>query len=886
MTRTRRVRRALRLAAAFAAVLVCLLAFAPGRSGVAHATTPGASTSCPPETTSCVNLPFPCATSCSVSAGPVTNVGQNQAVYVDVTGLPAGDDIGLAYCSLAQGDQVQANPTCASRIPPPPGCTVPGGGQCSDTNSPVEWQYGRTISNDTLVSIATSYDPNIPGATPITSQTSQQFPSGVFGQFFCDNSADPCGIVVTDISVAGLGAVIADGFPPKPNSGFAMSASNTVVIPITFNPGGTGCGSAPVVPVDAAYSAAQFLPAAAAATCSGPGGVAVLATDLPSVDDSACSTGAGTHCPITDVTAGNVLATFTDDPEDPATLLQLQKAGGKFAYIPISVSSTEIAFLGAAGVPTSGSGYAIPLHTYRLTPAQVAGVLTHVWTTPVAQSTSPEDDLCGQLPGAAQCVEHMQVSRSNLPVETVNGKYENINVAGASGAKTMSLPFTQFSYNSPPDNYGNGTTPGDVLNFSNDTAFALLNPWPFTVGNVPVQENGLGAMFPSTASGSVSQVTGWLCAAPQVQYPVTTQFTDSENSTTLVNDIMSSQQLLSNAENGPIVVTDPPNLIVDRSTIQKPTKCQTLSTLPIDFAADDQGTARTFQPSSSPVTAAHVLQAALPNFTGVGAGIDFTAMDSSEADFFGLFPASLQNAAGRFQLPAGSSVQAALNDETPNADGTLSPNFDNTANTDAYPLPMVTYALVSTNPQPSMAEASALKDMLTNLVNYSHTAGAGTTSPLPSGYVPLPDNLYQQAVADISNDVVGPGGVAPPPPGSTGTSGAAPGAAGGQTGVAGRGGGTSFRFNTGGALRASGASQASGSSGASSGGTGDYLGHFITVTLGDSRFFIPGLLLLAVLCLICGPLLYLSPSMKKASVAVEGAGEDPDPSAPEPGPDG
>ncbi len=77
-----------------------------------------------------------------------------------------------------------------------------------------------------------------------------------------------------------------------------MNSSNTVVVPISFNQGGNGCGSAPVEQVDASYSAAQLLPAAAAATCTEPGGVAVIPTDLPSVDDSGCSTGAGTHCPI------------------------------------------------------------------------------------------------------------------------------------------------------------------------------------------------------------------------------------------------------------------------------------------------------------------------------------------------------------------------------------------------------------------------------------------------------------------------------------------------------------------------------------------------------------------------------------------------------------
>ncbi len=439
---------------------------------------------------------------------------------------------------------------------------------------------------------------------------------------------------------------------------------------------------------------------------------------------------------------------------------------------------------------------------------------------------------------------------------------------------SQDLPFTTFQYGYP-DNYYQQTTPGTALDYSFDTGFALLNPWPPLVGtNTPVNEERLSAMFPSTASGSVYQLTGWLCGAPQLPYPIPDPPPYIPNDT-LLQDITSSQQLLSNAENGPLVVTKEKggytvSNTVYQSTIQNPSKCQTLSTLPTDFASAQAGVADRYLPSSSPVTAAHVVDGALPNFAGTG-GFAFTGMDSSEADFYGLLPAALQNAAGSFELPTPSSVLAALNDETTNADGTLSPNFDDTGDTGAYPMPMVTYALVSTAPQPSLTEAAELKDMLTNLVGYSHSAGAGTTDPLPSGYVPLPDNLYQDALADIAKDVVGPGGVAPPSPGTPGTPGntGSPGAP-GQQGVA-TGRGTAFHFNTGGAASRSGASAASGSSGAvSSGGTGDYFGHLITVTLGDSRFFIPGLLLLALVCLIGGPLLYLYPSLRKAHAGADG----------------
>ena len=797
-TSPRRFRPVIRLAAVFALAVLGLLAFSPGHSGVARAAVRDGSTSCPPETTSCVNLPFPCSTSCSVSAGPVTNLGQDQAVYVDISGIRVGDDVGLAMCSLAQGDQVQAYPTCASSIPPPPNCQLPGGGACPNTASPLEWQYGQATSPSTILSIGTEYDPNTPDATPITSQTAQQFGQGLNGSFFCDNAADRCGIEVTDIP--GPGDVIANGSPP--NISFQMTSQNTVILPITYSQGATGCGSAPLVQVDAAYSAAQFLPAAGAATCTKPGGVAVIPTDLPSVDDPECSSGAGTHCPITAVTKGNVLAAFTDDPQDPATIAELAAAGGKFAYIPISVSSTEIAFLGEAGASVSGHGWGIPLSSYQLTPAQAAGVMTQMWNNPEAQSGFPDDDLCGQMSGSAKCVEAAQTQKEKLLVYTVDGKYENVLVDTSADGVPTSLPFTTFLYGGG-DNYSQQTQAGTSSNFSGDTAFALLNPWPLTVsGNIPVNEETLSAMFPSTASGSVYQATGWMCAAPPLSYSATLPF----GGTQTFNDITSSQQLLSNAENGPLVVTkqggvDTVSSTVDQFTTQNPSNCETLSTLPTDFEGTTSGINDRYLPSSSPLSAAHVIQGALANFSGSG-GFAFTAMDSSEADFYGLLPASLQNAAGKFEPPDPSSVLAALNDETTNSDGTLSPNYNNTGDAGAYPMPMVTYALISTGDQPTMTAATELKDMLTNLVDYSHTAGAGTTNPLPSGYLPLPDNLYQQALAEIDKDVVGPGGVSPPPPGSSsgtgssGSSGSVPGGA-GHSGVAATGRGTNFGFNSG-----------------------------------------------------------------------------------------
>ena len=67
----------------------------------------------------------------------------------------------------------------------------------------------------------------------------------------------------------------------------------------------------------------------------------------------------------------------------------------------------------------------------------------------------------------------------------------------------------------------------------------------------------------------------------------------------------------------------------------------------------------------------------------------------------------------------------------------------------AYPMPDITYALVPTAPQ-APAQAKAMKDLLTNLVDVSNGDGA---APLPPGYYPLPTSMYQTALGDINSDI-------------------------------------------------------------------------------------------------------------------------------------
>jgi len=856
-------RRAARLVAALTLATFALLMSAPGPAAVATAASHDLAP-CAPETTTCTQVPFPCS-SCSASAGPVVNLGQGQSVYVLVDNLPQGDEVGIGFCSLKSGNQVASEPQCASSIPPQPGCVTLSGTDCPNTPSPLEWTYGTVTSGQTLIPISTDFNPNVAGANPIVSQTPEQFISGTYGGFFCDNGpADPCGVEVVDIPAID---VVGNGYPPRQQ--FVISSANAIVIPLSWASTGNGCGSAPVMQVDAAFSVAQFLPAAGAATCTGSNGIAVLPTSLPSVDDKDCSLGTGTHCPITDVINGSVPATFTDDPEDPATLAAEQSAGGKFAYIPIAVSATEIAFEGEAGVVASGSSRNIPLSSYRLTPAQTAGIMTQFWNSPVSAQNAPNDNACGQLSGKAKCIETMQTQQQSLFVNTINNKYENIDISTGFGGTPKKLPFNTFTYLGN-DNYTQQSGAGSQKDYSSRTAYALLNPWPLTEGNFRVNEGILGAMFPSTGSGTVFETSGWLCGAPNPGYTADLPFGGQAS----LKDIMTSQQLLADAEQGPLAVTKEStgyviSSTVDQYTLADPGKCQAVSTLPTDFGTSQQSTGDQYNPSSSPLTAAHTISGAMSAYAGQG-GFAFSAMDSSEADFYGLLPASLQNAAGNFTGPTPSSVLAALNDAKIDADGTLSPDYTNSTDTNAYPMPMVTYALVSTAPQPSLDTATKLKNMLTNLVGYSHTSGANTGQPLPAGYEPLPDNLYQLALTDISQDIVGPSGTSPSSGGSSGSGSAAgTGSATSAPTSHPAAGSTGGAHPTGGSAASPsglGATQATGpASGRPSGSSGNYVGHLLTVTVADSRYFVPGLLLFALLCLAIGPLLYMYPSLRRAA---------------------
>jgi hypothetical protein len=156
----------------------------------------------------------------------------------------------------------------------------------------------------------------------------------------------------------------------------------------------------------------------------------------------------------------------------------------------------------------------------------------------------------------------------------------------------------------------------------------------------------------------------------------------------------------------------------------------------------------------------------------------FINQNWAEGEYYGVGGvAALQNGAGNFVTPTATSLDAAVQIATKNADGSLTPDYAST-NPDAYPMPDVIYAAVSTDPA-SASQAAAEATLLSQMLALTGTGGSNV-SQLPAGFVPMPASLVTQAQTDIAKDL---GTTSTPPGGGGGGN--------GSGGGSGSGGGTS-----------------------------------------------------------------------------------------------
>jgi hypothetical protein len=254
----------------------------------------------------------------------------------------------------------------------------------------------------------------------------------------------------------------------------------------------------------------------------------------------------------------------------------------------------------------------------------------------------------------------------------------------------------------------------------------------------------------------------------------------------------------------------------------------------------------------------------------------FSSMNWADANYFGLSVASLQNAAGAFQAPDAASLDAAVADATTNADGTLSPNYAS-SDAAAYPMPSITYAVVPTTGV-AASQVQLDQNMLNQLLDLT---GGSEQSNLPSGFVPLPPSLYQEARSDVATDFNNEGAPstsAATPPGSSGGSTPSAGA-GGSTGSSGSSFGAgsppSQTVNNGAvgapAAEPSGSNKvpssltpggSSASGGGGSNGSNGSLGS-IALASNSSSTLVPLVLLLALMALAAGVALFFSRGLRQ-----------------------
>jgi len=115
-------------------------------------------------------------------------------------------------------------------------------------------------------------------------------------------------------------------------------------------------------------------------------------------------------------------------------------------------------------------------------------------------------------------------------------------------------------------------------------------------------------------------------------------------------------------------------------------------------------------------------------------------MDTTDAAINDIPVADIDQTGGTTGVaPTAASLAAAVADGTKNADGTITPNYT-TQDANAYPMPMLSYAVVPTTELWPHFTADNGK-MLKAFLDYTSTAGQ---SELPTGSFPLPPDLVHQ----------------------------------------------------------------------------------------------------------------------------------------------
>lgn len=109
----------------------------------------------------------------------------------------------------------------------------------------------------------------------------------------------------------------------------------------------------------------------------------------------------------------------------------------------------------------------------------------------------------------------------------------------------------------------------------------------------------------------------------------------------------------------------------------------------------------------------------------------------SEAQKFGLPVAAIKNAAGDYVGPTSDGVAAAFADSEVSPDGIFTPNFNNSTDHLAYPVPVASYLIAPSGDSKGVDPTTA--KALGKLIMYAD--GPGQQAAVARGYIPLPTSL-------------------------------------------------------------------------------------------------------------------------------------------------
>lgn len=290
----------------------------------------------------CMTIPANCpaGTTCpTVTVEPTTDLGTNQWVYLDFANFPPNTIAYVYFCE-------NASPITDTS---PPYCVTEGTPQFTYPSQ----QIPISAQGTGEMSFQTVDDPNANGDTALVGKIPGE--ATLPGKdFFCGDAADPCSIDVDDWAL----------LPNPPPANLAIPVpEDTAVVPLGFAPPSNGCTKALQVSTYSDFSIEWLLPHEAPVACA--------SKDAAIAVNTATSTSL-----ILPFLQGSNNVVFLDDPQ--SSDVQAALASNHYSVVPIVASAVVMGYNAAM----RGSLGMAPFNDFRLTPDEVAGLVTYAYQGP------------------------------------------------------------------------------------------------------------------------------------------------------------------------------------------------------------------------------------------------------------------------------------------------------------------------------------------------------------------------------------------------------------------------------------------------------------------------------------------------------------------------